>query len=77
MSDKLVGFDEVVIALKAGKKATCKRWNGKGMWIAGQFPDEHSKMSKPYLYIKTAEGDQVPWTASQGDILGDDWEILA
>lgn len=28
----------------------------------------------PYLIMKTATGDFVPWLASQTDILAEDWE---
>ena len=31
--------------LKAGKKVSRKGWNGKGMWLELQVPDEHSKMN--------------------------------
>lgn len=27
----------------------------------------------PYLIMRTAQGDFVPWLASQSDILADDW----
>lgn len=30
----------------------------------------------PYLMFKTAQGDFVPWLASQTDILADDWGIV-
>jgi hypothetical protein len=29
----------------------------------------------PYLMMRTATGDFVPWLASQTDILADDWSI--
>lgn len=29
----------------------------------------------PYLVMRTAQGDFVPWLASQTDILADDWRI--
>lgn len=28
---------------------------------------------RPYLMLLTAEGDFVPWVASQSDILAEDW----
>jgi hypothetical protein len=31
---------------------------------------------KPYLTMYTAQGDCVPWVASQSDLLEDDWYIL-
>lgn len=51
-------------------------WNGKGMWIKAQYPDAHSKMSRPYIYMKTADDMLVPWVASQSDLLAEDWEIV-
>lgn len=50
-------------------------WNGKGMWIALQVPDDHSKMKRPYLYMSPIDGELVPWVASQSDILEVDWEL--
>lgn len=60
--------------LKRGGKATRSGWNGKGMWVSMQLPDEHSKMSRPYLYMSTVDGALVPWVASQTDLLAEDWE---
>ena len=48
-------------------------WNGKNMYIELQRPDAHSKMTLPYIYMKTVQGDLVPWLASQTDMLADDW----
>jgi hypothetical protein len=50
-------------------------WNGKGMWLELQKPDEHSKMTLPYVYMSTAQGDLVPWLCSQTDLLATDWEL--
>jgi len=30
----------------------------------------------PYLMFQTAQGDFVPWLASQTDLLADDWEVV-
>jgi hypothetical protein len=49
-------------------------WNGKGMWIELQKPDENSKMTLPYVYMMTAQGQLVPWLCSQSDLLATDWE---
>ena len=43
------------------------------MYIQLQVPDKHSKMTLPYIYMKTVQGDLVPWIASQTDMLADDW----
>lgn len=57
-------------------RMTRSGWNGKGMYLQLQTPDENSKMTLPYIYMNTAQGDRVPWTASQSDILAGDWEKL-
>jgi hypothetical protein len=31
----------------------------------------------PYLMMRNAQGVFVPWLASQGDLLADDWEAAA
>lgn len=71
-----LGFDFAILALKAGKKVARKGWNGKGMWLEMQVPDEHSKMSLPYIYMFTACKNRVQWLASQTGMLADDWEVI-
>ena len=80
-----MSFGLMLEALKIGKKARRKGWNGKGIFIKLQVPDEHSKMTHPYIYIDTtglqtdnedAPKNTVPWVASQTDILSCDWEIV-
>lgn len=70
-------FGDMLIELRAGKYAARDGWNGKGMWIALQVPDAHSKMRRPYIYMRPADGELVPWVASQSDILADDWYVLS
>jgi len=69
-------FGDAIRALKDGKKVRRRNWNGEGMWLALQVPDEHSKMGLPYIYMSTVEGKLVPWLASQSDMLSEDWEDL-
>lgn len=66
-------FGIAIDALRGGRRVSRKGWNGKGMWLALQTPDDMSKMSLPYIYMRNAQGDQVPWVASQTDILARDW----
>ena len=68
-----VNFSTALEWLKVGYKVSREGWNGKDMWIALQRPDEHSKMSLPYIYMFTADKKLVPWLASQTDLLADDW----
>jgi hypothetical protein len=67
------------IALQAVKKGFAIQrigWNGKDLFVMMQVPDEHSKMTLPYLYIEYPDGRRCPWLASQTDIMADDWLIL-
>lgn len=64
---------QMIIALRRGKSVSRKGWNGPGQKLTLQLPDSHSKMSLPYIYITTVQGDLVPWLASQTDILAEDW----
>ena len=69
-------FGFALRALKEGCRVTRLGWNGRGMWLELQRPDAHSKMTLPYVYMSTAQGDLVPWLASQTDVLAEDWEEL-
>lgn len=69
-------FGEALNALKAGQPVTRAGWNGPGQSLELQRPDEHSKMTLPYIYIHTAQGDLVPWLASQTDMLAEDWRAV-
>ena len=75
-SNKQMDFGHAITALKAGARVTREGWNGKGMWLELQKPDEHSKMTLPYIYMKTADNNLVPWLASQTDMLSEDWILL-
>lgn len=69
-------FGAAIEAMKKGKKVARAGWNGKGMWIAAQFPDESSKMDGgPYAYISNPAGKLFPWNASQQDLFAEDWGI--
>lgn len=76
-------FGSALYALKAGQRVMRAGWNGKGMWLSLQVPDEHSKMTLPYIYIEYPgghpaypHGSRVPWLASQTDMLAEDWEVV-
>lgn len=78
-------FGLAIEALKLGMKIARKGWNGNGIFIILQVPDEHSKMTQPYIYIDTlglqttnpnAPKGRVPWLASQTDLLAEDYYIV-
>ena len=72
----MMDFSQALIQLKLGAMLFRAGWNGRNQWIKFQSPDLKSKMSLPYLYIKTSQGELVPWVASQSDLLASDWFVL-
>jgi hypothetical protein len=79
---KMITFSKALEEVKAGKAIQRSGWNGSGLVIKAQFPDENSKMTLPYLYIeypadaKTTPGARCPWLASQTDIMAEDWAVV-
>lgn len=80
-----MNFGQAIEALKQGKKVAREGWNGRGIFIELQVPDEYSKMTHPYIFIDTtglqtdnpnAPKNRVPWLASQTDMLFEDWVIV-
>lgn len=69
-------FAMAITEVKEGKRCAREGWNGKGQYIEMQKPDAHSKMTLPYIYITTVQGDRVPWLASQTDMIAEDWKIV-
>lgn len=83
-----MNFGKALEALKSGSKVARIGWNGKGLSVELQTPDENSKMTLPYLFMNypatpasdTAPANhinaRVPWLASQTDMLAEDWQIV-
>lgn len=76
-------FSDALNYLKNGQKMQRKGWNGKGVFIELQVPDENSKMTSPYIFIDStglqtdnpdAPKNRVPWAPSQTDIMAEDWQ---
>lgn len=81
-----MNFGQAIEALKEGKKVSRSGWNGKNMYLyyvsANEYPaiteiakQEFGEMVpyRDYIAMKTAQGNIVPWVASQTDILAEDW----
>ena len=68
-----IDFGDAIDALKRGYAMARADWHAKGMYIKLQVPDASSKMTLPYIYMRTVQGDLVPWLASQTDMLANDW----
>ena len=68
-------FSIALTWIQDAKKVRRHAWP-ETMWLKIQKPDEHSMMTVPYIYLRSWEGDLVPWTPTQCDLMSDDWEIL-
>lgn len=73
-----LSFGHACIALWTGRAAGAVRsvWAGANLTIKLQVPDEHSKMTEPYLYIEHSAGARFPWTPSNPDIFSEDWQLV-
>jgi hypothetical protein len=90
MENELLDFSEALKGVKNGHCVTRKGWNSKEMYIFLVNGSRFLVTREPLLSIigegtevsyhghidmKTADGQIVPWVASQVDILANDWEI--
>ena len=69
-------FSEALTAVKAMKTITRAGWNGRGQFvflIPGNEVEGQTLL--PYLALSNVQGEIVPWLASQGDLLADDWIV--
>jgi hypothetical protein len=85
----LLSFSEALELLKDGKLVCRKGWNGTGMFLflvpgstfavnrpplLGIYAEGRMINYHPHIDMKTADGQIVPWLASQTDLLANDWE---
>lgn len=77
-------FGEALDHLKAGALVARSGWNGKAMylglclsWNGIVRPDADEFKLLPFIYMRTAQADIVPWLASQTDLLAEDWILTA
>ena len=67
-------FGTVLVGIESGLKYQRANWNGSNMFIylvSGSL-DGH----EDYIAMRTADGNTIPWLASQADMLSRDWEIV-
>lgn len=69
------GIGWAIEQMSLGHHVTRRGWNGRGQYLQLQQPDDRSKMTLPYIYIRTVQGQYVPWMASQTDLLAQDWQL--
>ena len=69
----IMNFGEAFEQVKSGKSMRLPQWE-KDVKIKAQYPDEHSKMSAPYLYAESRFGN-VPWKETMIELFSTDWEV--
>lgn len=75
--EALFGFGDAYKFLERGFCVTKKSWHKSGMFLTMQFPDKHSKMTAPYVYITIDSNYRVPWHPSQADMSEKDWILYS
>jgi hypothetical protein len=81
--DKMQTFGWAVKQMQNGARVRRAGWNGKGMYLFivlnWTFTDgaNDNSPTQPFICLKTVSGSDVPWLASQTDMLATDWEIAA
>lgn len=71
-----MNIGKAVDEMRHGNRVARSGWNGKNMYVMLQIPDANSKMTEPYVFMKTAQGGLIPWLCSQADLLAIDWEVV-
>lgn len=88
--EEVMDFGVAIMNLKEGRRVARNGWNGKGMYLyyvpAAAYPPSTDVAREAfggepvpygaYIAMKTAQGNVVPWLASQTDMLAEDWIIL-
>ena len=84
-------FGDALHYMKLGMRASRAGWNGKGMFLyyvpANAYPaqtaiakehwGEDAKVPyRAYIAMKTVDDDVQVWTASQTDVLANDWQVV-
>lgn len=72
----MFGIGQAIKEMTNGEKVQRSGWNGKGMWLALQVPDTHSKMGHPYIYMSDINGKLFPWNPNNLDLLAVDWQLV-
>lgn len=89
--DDPMDFGSAIMNMKEGHKVARKGWNGKGMFLYHVPAAKYKRCTESarciadkndmidygaYIAMKTAQGNVVPWLASQTDMLAEDWLVV-
>ena len=76
------GFGWAIKQMNHGSKVQRVGWNGKGMFLflISNWTYTDGKQDNfpnlPFIAMKTATNEVVPWLASQTDMLSMDWQLF-
>ena len=81
---EMFDFSIALAHLRNGRKVAREGWNRKGQWLMLTITPPTTSIEvdgkrfafAPYVQLKNAEGEMVPWQPSQDDMLADDWMIV-
>lgn len=71
---KSMNFGKALEEVKQGRGMRLPQWK-EDVVIRAQFPDEHSKMTAPYLYVESRFG-RVPWKETMIELFSEDWQVV-
>ena len=86
-----MNFGQALEECKLGSLIARSGWNGKNMYVyyvpGSIFVVNRAPLNTilpagteinylPHLDMHTATGDNVPWLASQTDVLAEDWDVV-
>ncbi len=86
-----MNFSEALVRIKNGAKLKRSGWNGKEQFVflvpgstfivnrpplLGIYPEGTEVTYHAHVDIRNQQGVIVPWLASQGDLLAEDWEVV-
>ncbi|CAM1357573.1 Thoeris anti-defense Tad2 family protein [Tenacibaculum halocynthiae] len=67
-------FGEAFEKVKEGKSMRLSQYS-EDVRIKAQYPNEHSKMIAPYLYVESRFGN-VPWKENNIELFSDKWVVI-
>lgn len=86
-----MNFSQALELLKQGRKIARTGWNEQGMFLflvngssfevnrpplLGIYLEGTVINYRPHIDMRTANGEIVPWVASQSDLLENDWVLV-
>ena len=74
VDERIGDFSWALDELKEGHKMYRRAW-GNWKFIKIERPDGNGPMTLSYIYTNPAQGLLIPWTATQVDMMAEDWEI--